>query len=296
MRESRDSFMMFKNSTVTRTDTLELSRTNTEHKTSKTKDITEMQFNTGELSAATETDETVRTMVSSPLALPAEIMLQILSDALKLPNGIHSDRWSTIKQARVDKFSLLNKEMSTLIPEAFFTSNKVVLKPVPRLPDCAGIVSRYHYITCPNSEQRKFMQELEFRPHMWSHCISPPKYEKSYLAHQVAWLEKLASGSLGFARLDTLCIVLDNDKHCPAVNEHILQFISHIEDVGPLTFSVQSLKIVVDGHSCSEGNCAYKQMRCTKMHHCQPSSRCNEGTCSKHDQLSKLLLVKSRGK
>jgi hypothetical protein len=56
---------------------------------------------------------------SAPIQLPTEIWLQIIGEFLTLPDGIHSDRWPSIKKARVDKMSIINREFSSITPEAF---------------------------------------------------------------------------------------------------------------------------------------------------------------------------------
>jgi len=84
-------------------------------------------------------------------------MLQILGNALEMPNGIHSDLWSPIKRARLYKFSTLNQDMHPLVPEAFFKSNKVVIKPRNLGPRTSrsGVEREREgrpYITYPNIE------------------------------------------------------------------------------------------------------------------------------------------------
>lgn len=126
-----------------------------------------MQTTTGESSKTCQVDDPSRVVASSPLPLPTEIMLQILGEALKLPNGTHSFRWFAIKQARVDKFSLVNKDMSALVPEAFYKSNKVVIKArnTTKLSDVPLLRPETSF---SNVEQSQFVRELEFRPHLWS--------------------------------------------------------------------------------------------------------------------------------
>jgi hypothetical protein len=194
----------------------------------------------------------------------------------------------------VDKFSLVNKEVSALVPEAFYKSNKGTIKAkgMFRVP---GTYLHRPHISHPDGEQSKFVRELEFQPHMWDSHGPTHRHGKDFLEYQVAWLEKLASGVLGFPKLDVLRIVLVDDDHDDFVNEHMQRFISHIEEVGPITFSTRRFEIVVNGHSCSQDDCANKQTRCTKVPCCRPpGSGCNEASCNKYDQLAKLLLVKAR--
>lgn len=99
--------------------------------------------------------------------------------------------------------------MSILVPEAFYTTNKVVIKPTETLElHRRGSPLLCAHIIHPNIEQSKFVRELECRPHMWDHMHSTPQIGKNNLDQQVAWLKKLASGALGFPTLDTLRIVL----------------------------------------------------------------------------------------
>lgn len=253
-----------------------------------------MQNINGDVPQASKVDNASPVATSSPPPLPTEIMLQILGDALGLPNGVHSDRWSTIKRARVDKFSLVNKEVSALVPEAFYKSNKIMIK-AKDMSQVPGTYLHRTRITHPDVEQSKFVRELEFQPHMWNNNGLTPRHEKDFLEYQVAWLEKLASGVLGFPRLDVLRIVLVDDDHNDFVSEYTRQFISHIAKVGPITFPTRRLEIVVNGHSCSHDDCAHKHTRCTKVPCCRPpGSRCNEAICNYYWQLVKLLLAQPR--
>jgi hypothetical protein len=44
--------------------------------------------------------------------LPTELMLQIINEAITLPDGLHSDHWHENQQDLVNKLSLRSHEMS----------------------------------------------------------------------------------------------------------------------------------------------------------------------------------------
>jgi hypothetical protein len=60
--------------------------------------------------------------------LPNEIMLQILGHIMTLPNGVHGDRWDTLKAVRMDKFSI-SQNITQMAREAFYKSNTIIVKP-----------------------------------------------------------------------------------------------------------------------------------------------------------------------
>jgi hypothetical protein len=94
-----------------------------------------------------------------PRHLPDEIMMQILGDALALPNGVHSGQHQNILHNRVNKFAVLGSEQITrIVPEAFYKYTKVVVK-----PQQAGDGFIW---ACPAVHQRSWVRELEIEPWM----------------------------------------------------------------------------------------------------------------------------------
>jgi hypothetical protein len=198
---------------------------------------------------------------SAPTHLPTEIWLQIIGEFLTLPGSIHSDRWPSIKRARLDKMSIINREFSSISPKAFYASNKVVVKPSQRY---ATKYVRNHegfFIAYPSFKHSHWVRELEYRAE-----AADESREKKRAEDQISWLTKLASGSLGFSRLSILRVIFPYDAGV---------LLRELEAIGPLYFTTKKLEIVVDGHCCTSARCAF-----------------DGSICSKHARLSKILLVK----
>jgi len=69
-----------------------------------------------------------KTRIPSPsLAdLPDELLFRILSFALKLPNGIHFQRWYSVKRLRFNPL-LAMKCLRSVTPEALYKANKITI-------------------------------------------------------------------------------------------------------------------------------------------------------------------------
>jgi hypothetical protein len=88
---------------------------------------------------------------------------------------------------------------------------------------------------------------------------------------QLNWLQKLASGAIGFQSLDVLRFNFAKLRE----SRDLQAFIHQLEVVGPLTFRRKRVEILVEGHCCVGAGC--------------PVAAEN---CSFHAQLAALLLVK----
>jgi hypothetical protein len=139
---------------------------------------------------------------AKPILLPTEIMLQILGYALDLPNGIHSDRWDFIKKVRVDKLSAINQQYPDVVSEALYKQNKVIIKCLH--PKKFHGTNRNAIITYPTVQQSQFVRELEF---VTNAIHGDEEDQEPFLQCQVSWLNNLASGVLGFEKLDMLRLV-----------------------------------------------------------------------------------------
>lgn len=205
--------------------------------------------------AASSTSIAARTMPH----LPDEILLQILKECLKLPNGLHADRWPIYKKLKVDR--LLIKGLEHIIPEALYKDNLVVIKPVRVKPHWDPEVTSISY---PNPAVNDCIRKLEFqaciqsrwftRPmvpdFLWDWVIVPSRTSDPDLA-QVMWLRRLASGALGFEKLDTLRLVFRFRRpfHWGHYDDFLEMLVDEVELDGVFRFPVKKLEIVFDQNS-----------------------------------------------
>ncbi|KAF2788342.1 hypothetical protein K505DRAFT_366557 [Melanomma pulvis-pyrius CBS 109.77] len=188
----------------------------------------------------------------SRAAIPEEIKLQIIAEYLKFPNGLHCDRWPIIKKLRFDPLLSIS-DFRYLATEALYKNNLVIIK--PSITSNTGITIGY-----PSLAVSHWVRELEFRPSLLEcrddrYDSYPDKEERlSLFELQIRWLQKLASGELGYQRLDLLRLVFD----CPFVTgniyNYLCNFVQVIRVAGPLRIRARRLEIVVGKHLCSE-NC-----------------------------------------
>jgi hypothetical protein len=198
--------------------------------------------------------------------LPAEIMLEILGYALALPNGIHSERFETIKKIRVDRMSAINKSYPNVVSEALYKHNKVIIK--PRHPKKMSELAPGPAITYPTVQQSKFVRQLEFVTSTGKVCETDPEF---FLECQSSWLNDLASGELGFQNLDILRLSFrTKDEYC----SFFAEFVEILEGIGPLRFKAKTLEIIIDGKNCTADMCT-----------------CNPGECNYVHRLVAMLLV-----
>ena len=223
-----------------------------------------------EVVSVADASTTSQDRVPSSRHLPDEVMLDVLGYALTLPNGIQGDRWESIQKSRMNKFSLLSKSIGKLVPEAIYKANKVVVKAIR--PTTQSELRTGVLISYPTIEQSHWVRELEFEPWIfgisWDTTQRDSDTKKRETTVQVEWLQKLASGAIGFERLETLRIkFVPNRLHRadPLHNhpEYIEHFIEELEKVGPLAFKTNVLKIYLDGYrDTGEGaNCPNEWIR-----------------------------------
>jgi hypothetical protein len=185
---------------------------------------------------------------------PDEIVLDILRAALKLSDGAQGDRFMA-QRIRLDKFSTLNKSMKELVPEAMYKANKVIVKAQTSIDvkKCRVVIAY------PKVAHSNWVRELNFEAYL----LFPP--ESKQIMKQVLWLEKLASGALGFERLDTPRSKLVAGRgsiggYPPFA--FLDAFITGLETVRPLEFKVKKLEVVLDGHFCPGAGCAVSNLYC----------------------------------
>jgi hypothetical protein len=202
---------------------------------------------------------------AKPILLPTEIMLQILGYALDLPNGIHSDRWDFIKKVRVDKLSAINQQYPDVVSEALYKQNKVIIKCLH--PKKFHGTNRNAIITYPTVQQSQFVRELEF---VTNAIHGDEEDQEPFLQCQVSWLNNLASGVLGFEKLDMLRLVFK----IPEREEFLSRMIELLTAIGPLYFKTKKLEIVF--HNCKGPG---------------PDCTCGDDWSEEHEMLCSFLLM-----
>lgn len=195
--------------------------------------------------------------------LPENVIVEILSQALRFPNGIQSDRWAYLKKLRVDKF-LSIPSLAHVVPEALFKHNKLIIKEgrypfelshrkaYPDSPFCPLILAG------PDNPVAHWVKDLELRISLFN-CDGPISMKAAAYAHYF-WLQKLANLELGFDQLETLKIafVLGKSRsETPDRNSeispgfHLLLSILEMR-FGVMKFPCKELQLEVFQHTCSE--------------------------------------------
>ncbi|KAF2449795.1 hypothetical protein P171DRAFT_480856 [Karstenula rhodostoma CBS 690.94] len=141
--------------------------------------------------------------------LPQEMRLEILAQTLRFTNGIHSDRWPLLHKARVEKW-LSIPGFGSMVPEALFMYNKLILKPGLKLFSEQYQNGQEHYyhdfhLTYPGLLMAHHVKDLELVLNCpaWSH-----DYAETAADVYFAWLQKLANKELGFDQLKTFKITV----------------------------------------------------------------------------------------
>lgn len=200
--------------------------------------------------------------------LPAEIRLKILKEMLKLPSGIHSERWPIYKKCRVDK-ALAVPGLMEMVPEALYKYNAVIVKASCR--STLGIQGNpptfQVQIPYPKPAVNRWVRKLEFQPILYTPGEAVRLNEGRILYQpQAQWLRRLATGVLGFENLDVLRITFKPIIF--ATHDFLLHCcLSYLElDAaanGPFRFRTKKLEIVFNDHLC-EGNCVPETEFCAR--------------------------------
>jgi hypothetical protein len=178
--------------------------------------------------------------------IPAELRMQILSEYLKLPNGIHSDRFPSIKKVRVDKL-LSIPSLAEIVPETLYRNKKLIIKAEP------GYDGKYDTrILYPQASQTDYVRDLEFQFRLDKGC----DHRRLRSLMQLEWLRKLAAGELGFRNLDSFRITIVKFLKCDSENlvSCLLGDLIH-KDLWTGTetfgFKCKSFELVLPEHGCA---------------------------------------------
>ncbi|KAF2114329.1 hypothetical protein BDV96DRAFT_660686 [Lophiotrema nucula] len=183
--------------------------------------------------------------------LPEELRLHMLIAYFQLPNGLHSERFPSIKMARVD--------------------NLIAAFPEPYI--CERNDFRIPY---PPAHLNKYVRDLEFEFTMvnaQSWCNIAREYNGPR-AHdkQMIWFEKLAAGQLGFERLETIRLTFRAKGSLRMFYMDLKALLRTFEAADPLRIRAKNLEVALHGHqnddSCNadcegedmNGNCRYIAM------------------------------------
>jgi hypothetical protein len=108
-------------------------------------------------------------MAQAPL--PAELRIEVLKHYLNLTNGVHSDRFPTIKKTHVDLLVSL-PSIAEVVPEALYSNNKLTVVPKsvadagdPDFTCLAPWQCHKTLIRYPQACQTYYIRRLEF--HFW---------------------------------------------------------------------------------------------------------------------------------
>jgi hypothetical protein len=188
----------------------------------------------------TASDSDLRTGAAK---VPAELLVKILSEYLKFPNGIHSDRFHSIKKVRVDKL-LSIPSYAKIVPEALYRDNKLTIN--------AEIIAKTKSqtrILYPQAIQTNYIRDLEFQFRLDYF----PNRLRSLM--QLSWLRKLAAGELGFENLDSFRIRIVDPKDVFEKPVSCLLGDLYRENLrtGTETFRFQckSFELVLPEHGCA---------------------------------------------
>ncbi|KAF2634699.1 hypothetical protein P280DRAFT_485222 [Massarina eburnea CBS 473.64] len=193
--------------------------------------------------------------------LPDEILLSILEKALSLPKGIHFERWQMLKMILIDP--LLLPGLSHLVPSAFYKINDVSTRFVPA-ESTSIICTKGHKICYPRPEVNQWVRNLTLEVNLIEQTFLRYQDSHSSQTFQLEWLQALASGSVGFKKLDQLALDFDwlnpgasrKSRYCTV---DLGYFRDRVRQAGILQFAVGTLVIKVAKHSCGIDDCQEAQ-------------------------------------
>ncbi|KAF2032368.1 hypothetical protein EK21DRAFT_110043 [Setomelanomma holmii] len=148
------------------------------------------------------------------------------------------------------------QDFKEIVPKALYKQNKVVIKPdIPQYlpPDRPPREANPDImISYPTVDQSHWIGELEFQVYL----MYPHDQGESI---QIQWLQKLASGTLGYENLDTLRIVFRDLRNYEFNVHEVQSFVLALQErlARPLQFEVKTLITVIDGHCCPGNGCSY---------------------------------------
>lgn len=188
--------------------------------------------------------------------LPEEIRLEVLLYAFDFPNGVHSDRYLNLKQARIDKF-LGMRAFARLVPEALYKHNKLVIQEGRFRTSESMALSRYRFeFEYPGKTAARWVRSMELQISMfWSDQASSAELH-------YPWLNKLANQELGFDRLEKFKISIvvgsnwaTNGAQGSTEPLNLLRDMERLslreKPFGHIKFACRELKLEVLGHTCS---------------------------------------------
>ncbi|KAF2249505.1 hypothetical protein BU26DRAFT_565150 [Trematosphaeria pertusa] len=201
-----------------------------------------------------------RSRTNWAVALPDEILLEILCHAFTLPKGLDAVRWPVIKRRLVDP-PLLVEGIRHLVPEALYKSNSVTIRFATAERSGAlvkdGDACRIEY---PRPAFHHWVRKLEIHFNLTNHSYVPKPGHPwpSPRDFQVRWMKRLASGAVGFEGLRSLTLVFNDvyEKKRPDLWGDLESLYQKFQKAGPIALGVDTVEITVERHSCKREVCS----------------------------------------
>jgi hypothetical protein len=144
--------------------------------------------------------------------------------------------------------ALIRKGLGHMLSEALYKSET---EPVQLEHDS----NRFHWerkygihVKYPPISETRWVKRLEVE-------IRMNNVEHEFLAFQAAWLQKLASGEVGFKNLEALKIVIRPLSDSFLYDNIVRELVKALPEVPIVEFQLPTLEIVVYKHSCSAEGC-----------------------------------------
>lgn len=184
--------------------------------------------------------------------LPHEILMGILIELLKMPEGIHLEDWESTVQSRIEP--LVATTLVSLVPEALYKHNKVIVSFETRT--LYYMYSESTTTTCiryPPTSFNHWVRELEIH-------ISKQYSPYANFRFQVEWLKRLGGGTIGFQKLRKLILVFDcpvrEDRRTLWDKSDLEAFRLQLRNIGKIVIPVDRLVIQAGSHCCERDGCS----------------------------------------